>query len=174
MNKKGFTLIEILAVIVILGIVATVAVVWVSKYVEESREKAYIMNANKNIDNLIAKIAIRDYSFRKTDTTYYIPVKCISKDEKKESLLGSKIEYAYVVVTFDGKKNHFYYTQKDVDDIGIELVKREDLSVKKINYELTVSNLSVGVGTRPLIEIYPDDCTLNNINKINALSFIVE
>lgn len=42
-NNKGFTLIEVLGVVVILGILATIAVVGTTKYLRQSREKAYRM-----------------------------------------------------------------------------------------------------------------------------------
>ena len=41
MKKKGFTLIEILAVIIILGIVAIIAIPAVSSYITDSRNKTY-------------------------------------------------------------------------------------------------------------------------------------
>lgn len=40
-NNKGFTLIEILAAVTILGIISTIAVVAVSKYIDKSRNEAY-------------------------------------------------------------------------------------------------------------------------------------
>lgn len=41
MNKKGFTMVELLAVIVILGILGTIGVVATNKYLVQSREKSY-------------------------------------------------------------------------------------------------------------------------------------
>lgn len=43
MNSKGFSLIEMLAAVVILGILGTIAVVGTTKYIKQSREKAYIV-----------------------------------------------------------------------------------------------------------------------------------
>jgi prepilin-type N-terminal cleavage/methylation domain-containing protein len=40
MNKKGFTLIEIIAVIIVISILLLIAVPSVSRYIEESRQKA--------------------------------------------------------------------------------------------------------------------------------------
>ena len=41
MNKKGFTMVELLAVIVILGVLGTIGVVVTNKYLVQSREKSY-------------------------------------------------------------------------------------------------------------------------------------
>lgn len=41
MNKKGFTMVELLAVIVILGVLGTIGVVATNKYLVQSREKSY-------------------------------------------------------------------------------------------------------------------------------------
>lgn len=41
MNKKGFTMVELLAVIVLLGVLGTIGVVATNKYLVQSREKSY-------------------------------------------------------------------------------------------------------------------------------------
>ncbi len=43
MNNKGFSLIEMLATVVILGVLGTIAVVGTTKYINKSRKKAYIV-----------------------------------------------------------------------------------------------------------------------------------
>ena len=40
MNSKGFSLIEMLAAVVILGILGTIVVVGTTKYIKQSRDKA--------------------------------------------------------------------------------------------------------------------------------------
>lgn len=41
MNKKGFTLVELLATIVILGVLSTIGIASTSKYLTQSRKKSY-------------------------------------------------------------------------------------------------------------------------------------
>lgn len=158
MKNKGFTLIEILASLIILSIVLTIGVVAISRYIESSKETTYITQANKHIDNLIGKVTSREFSFRQTDTTYYVPIKCITPKDTDKSSFGAKIVSAYVVVTFDGESHKYYYTQRDSDNKGITLVDRKALDTKIINKDLKSINLSVGVGNRPLISRYPDNC----------------
>ena len=47
-NKKGFTLVEILAAITILGILSTIAIVSVNKIIQSGKEKHY-KTAEKNL-----------------------------------------------------------------------------------------------------------------------------
>lgn len=42
-DNKGFTLIEMLGVVVLLGILGTIAVAGTSKYLEQSRKKSFLM-----------------------------------------------------------------------------------------------------------------------------------
>lgn len=49
--KKGFTLIEVLGVIVLLGVIALIAYPAVDNTIKESREKAYLENI-KNIEDV--------------------------------------------------------------------------------------------------------------------------
>ena len=46
-NNKGFTLIEILAVIVLLGMLMSIALVSLSKYVEKSKLNTYLTIAKE-------------------------------------------------------------------------------------------------------------------------------
>jgi len=51
-NKKGFTLVELLAVIIILGLIIAIAVPSVNKYLKTSKEKAY----NLQISNMLKEV----------------------------------------------------------------------------------------------------------------------
>ena len=71
--KKWFTLIELLAVIIILGILMLVAIPSVTKYISDSRKEGYVATAKTIIDgtrNLVNKGSIDMFD---TGVTYYIP-----------------------------------------------------------------------------------------------------
>lgn len=51
-NKKGFTLIEILAAIIILGVVLLIGVSAISDYIESSRKSSLIATANSYIEEV--------------------------------------------------------------------------------------------------------------------------
>ena len=49
-NERAFTLIELLAVIIILGIILTIAIPNVSKIIVDSRKSTYIVSANRFVE----------------------------------------------------------------------------------------------------------------------------
>lgn len=70
MNKKGFTLVELLAVIAILGIITTLIFTSISKYITASKEASYEQQVNyiKNAaDNWLTQKAA---TLSKTEANY--------------------------------------------------------------------------------------------------------
>ncbi|MGM0844076.1 MAG: type II secretion system protein [Bacillota bacterium] len=57
MNQKGLTLVELLAVIVILGVIGTIAALSIGQIIEKSKHQAFIANAHtiKDAASLYAK-----------------------------------------------------------------------------------------------------------------------
>lgn len=64
-NEKGLTLIELLAVIVILGIIAAIAIPSIGGLIENSRKDAHIANAQQMVN--AARLA---YTADSTKTEY--------------------------------------------------------------------------------------------------------
>jgi prepilin-type N-terminal cleavage/methylation domain-containing protein len=57
LNQKGLTLVELLAVIVIMGIIGTIAVLAIGQIIEKSKHQAFVANAHtlKDAASLYAK-----------------------------------------------------------------------------------------------------------------------
>lgn len=91
-NEKGLTLIELLAVIVILGIIAAIAIPMIGNVVEDSREKAAvnealnIISAAKQAYALSKKNAETPVEFEAADLKDYIK---INSDDVKVEFDGS-------------------------------------------------------------------------------------
>ena len=52
-NKKGFTLVELLAVIVVLAIVMSIAVVAITNVIDSSRKAAFVLDAKQFLDGAV-------------------------------------------------------------------------------------------------------------------------
>ena len=67
-NKKGFTLVELLAVIVILAIILVIAIPQIAKVIDDGK-----INSLKDSAMLIAKNAEREYLVQKTTNKDFNP-----------------------------------------------------------------------------------------------------
>ena len=171
-NNKGFTLIEILTVIIILGIIMIIAVPAVSKYISESKDTTYIKTVNKYIDEAINEVTALEYSVGNKDYTYYIPTKCLPLENDAYESPYDKFEKSYVVVTYNNGKNDYYYTGYDKTGHGILLTYRDYIDESSIRTDLLYVSPDVGVGDREYIYIYSDDCdkSREKVDKEHTIS----
>ncbi len=156
-NNKGFTLIEILAVIVILGILMIIAVPAVTEHINGSRKSSFITTAKKFIDATIDEVADMEYSVSNENYTYYIPTKCLNAKNGDTSAYG-KFTDSYVVVTYQGGKNYYYYTGVDETHHGILLTYKEELTEDRIKSDISGISDRIGVGSRTKIFVYSSSC----------------
>ena len=167
MKKKGFTLVELLAVIIILGVLMLIAIPSVTNYINNSRKETYANTGKeliKGASHLVTKSNDVNYEgeldFTDTDTTYYIPYTCINTDKKAKSPYGD-FEEAYVVVTLDEKNNYqYYFYSKDTQGIGIYPITEEKaLSADCIKTGIDRLSTNIGIGKRKNIKVYNSDCS---------------
>ena len=100
MEKKnnGFTLIETLMVIVILGSLLIIVIPNISKRVTESRKKTYIASIDSYVSSAGIEIANKKYKFRKNDVIYALPVECIPISTKSSNIFKKIMSLPF---TFD-------------------------------------------------------------------------
>lgn len=106
MNKKGFTLIEILAVITILAILGLVTIPIISNSIEKSKKKAYRETINSIIESTKIYRANNDYE---AVTNELIDVTgALIEYEHKDQILSGYIKYENGIYTItDIKNEHF-------------------------------------------------------------------
>ena len=174
-NKKigAFTLIELLAVIIILGVLMIIAIPSVTEYIQTSRKNSYIVTAQSFIDAATTKVNSMEYDVMDVDATYYLPTKCISFEKGGDSPFG-EFEESYVVITYDGKGYDYYYTGRDSSNHGIVLTFRELLDESFIETDTKTIDLTVGVGHREKIIRYTTDCNKSSYEEIPATKLIEE
>lgn len=158
MRKKelGFTLIEIIAVIVILGIVLTIAVPSISAYINSSRRSAYVADIDAYIKSAMADAIQKKYgSLPEQDEILIVPFKSVTleKNNTNKSPFGNfDLERSYIVVLPQVNGNYIGYVYafdsagygirnahyKEIDNDDIILLKQEDF--------VTLSSLATGTG----------------------------
>lgn len=124
MKNKGFTIVELLAVIVILGILSTIALVSVSRYRKDARDMD-LTELHSSIEATYDKYR-QDMIMKGQVPETKIKFATSMKDEEK-SYFGE--------FTFDGKR----LTQEELTGSTITLVKKGDL-LNKDSYTRQLSN----------------------------------
>lgn len=137
-NKKGFTLIELISVIIIIGVVMLIAIPSVSDYIVSSKKSVYVSMAKNYIDGARVMVNHRDIPIERTPATYYVPVSCIDTETNQDSSPYGKWKDAYVVIDYDTRKYTYYWTSTDEADMGINLTKESDISEESILADVAV------------------------------------
>ena len=130
MNNKGFTLVEILAVFVIIGILSLIAIPSVSNAIESSRKEALIEQAKTYLKSFETQLINKEYITSDNDLCkippvgYYtiIKIKEISTENTKEEQEG-KIESPWGFEINDSKSSVIVINEKTSEtQIGDEVV----------------------------------------------------
>ena len=159
MKNRAFTLIELLAVIIILGILMLIAIPSVTSYINNSRKSTYVTTVNELVKGTIAKVNSGDLNMFDTDTTYYVPCTCIKLENGEAKSPYGKFDPAYIVVTFDGDNYHYYFTGKDVQNMGVPVLTSSDvLSKESIVANVDAIDTSVGIEGTSNVYVFSDEC----------------
>ena len=134
-NEKGFTLVELLAVIVILGLLMAIAIPSVTKYITQSRKKTLMSSMDSYVTAVTTAVNDNEFGALSTqDIIYYIPVSdeennsCVSLEKGGTDPFGNWVE-AYVAVNYDASKYSYdyYFTFYDDAGYGMELTSIDNL-----------------------------------------------
>lgn len=133
LNNKGFSYVELLAVMAILIILMSVGILVISRTIVRSRKKAYLMDIYNQKRTVEAAINSDKIYVFDTETVYYFDYRKYAEGEQLgESPFGDWVD-CYVVVTFDGKTNHFFWTGLDDEGWKVDLRKEvKNLTVDDI------------------------------------------
>ena len=115
-----------------------IAIPSVTNYINNSRKSTYVTTVNELVKATIAKVNSGDLKVYDPNTTYYVPCTCIKLENGEAKSPYGKFDPAYVVVTFDGDNYNYYFTGKDVQNMGVPAITKSDLLSK----ESIVANVS--------------------------------
>lgn len=131
-NNKGFTLVELLAVVIILGIILIIAVPSVSKYINDSRKNTYIATAKEYIKEVEKKVVAKEYKFYEKNKRYRVDISDVPLENEGNSPYGEWVE-AYVEVEYLGSgKWKYYWASLDSAGFKVDLTESTELDTDDI------------------------------------------
>lgn len=163
-DNKGFTLIEILAVIVIMGIIMLIAIPAISKNVSDSRKAEFAESSIKLIEAARIAITAKEYNASNPEYTYYIPTKCLDAENGNTTSYGDLVK-SYVVVTYQDDKYEYYYTGYTESGAAIKLTHSSLINEESIKFDTNSIRTDVGIGSRTKIYTYSDACTGSRVQS---------
>jgi len=162
-KKKAFTLIELLAVIIILGILMIIAIPSVTSYINNSRKSAYVDTVKEVVAGARNMVNEGKLEMFDTNTTYYIPSNCINTENEQTSPYGV-FEEAYVIVTYEGTNYNYYWISIDSSNQGVKnITPINNLNEDSIESDLKIDEIvntinTTGIEERSKILILKEDC----------------
>lgn len=179
LNNKGFTLVEIIAVMAILVILLGIAIGSYTAIILDSQKSAFVAEAMVQVKGIRNFIETEDIYVEDDNTVYYFNYRL--GVESSESPF-EQWEDCYVVVTYnpESEKNSFYWTGLDKDKWGIKLHKEAALLTKEDVVHKSMTSLTPGssIGGRDNVVIYdvaedgdPDDYTEESRMASNEMTY---
>ena len=170
-KKTAFTLIELLAVIIILGVIMLIAIPSVTKYISESRKDAYVATARRYIESARTKVNEGDLGIYDTDATYYIPISCIKMETGEGKTPYGEFSKAYVVTVYNGDGYNYFFTGTDTSKTGVRrAISYDTLNKRSIEPDVYDEDIKsdIGIGGRSKIVIFNEDCSAREDSAPNT------
>ena len=168
-KKTAFTLIELLAVIIILGVLMIIAVPSVTKYIEDSRKSGYVSTAKELAGGARALIHSGNLNLTDKDTTYYIDSNCIDSSNGAKTPYG-ELTKAYVVVNYTDEGYEYYWISVDSTGTGVKKITNlEELDTDSIERDITEADIlnNLGVDARHNYVIISEEngCSIGTVEE---------
>ena len=156
-DNRGFTLIEILAVIVILGLLMAIAIPSVTKYINQSKKKTLASTMLGYMSALSMDMYNGQYGSMTDGSVYAIPIECIPIERGGKNPFGEWMPanpdyFAYVLVHYDesSSSNTYGFTFKDSSGRGI-------LPVSMNKLKNSGDQIDTGLNLQQPIDFYIED-----------------
>ena len=147
-NKKGFTLVELLAVIVILGVLLMIAVPAIQNVIKKSKKNAFESQAKLIIENVETMLSA---STNKPAETCYIPTANVKLERGS---LNDNAKKGYVTVTTNSNSATGYNVTINIGD-GTYAINNKELSNATAESSTTVPQYDANTN-HPECEFYKE------------------
>ncbi len=140
MKKNGFTLIELMAVIIILAVILIMAIPEVNFIIRSNKEEVFIDNAR-----LMAKAADSYFTLylgkrpQEVDATAIVTLEELVSEDIMDMItdpLHNNVvcddQQSYVIIRYEGNRKYNYYVTLNCNGYGLINVLSEELSVDKL------------------------------------------
>ena len=144
LNNKGFSLVELLAVVAIVAILLGLAIAGVSSTIEKSRKQAYIDNVNIQKQGIEALITAEKLYVYDENTVYYFDYRLSAETEDSLKSPFADWKSAYVAVVARDEKLAYYWT--GIDEAGWKIDLRKEVANLKPDDVHLVKNGNVYPG----------------------------
>ena len=144
MNNKGYTLIEILAVMILIAVVSTIAVISVSSHIDYSKKSTFATSARQYIEKVSEARAKDKLHDIKSGEALVIPIeryKIDTSDDFTTPYGSLLLDNCYVVMTNNNNHYSFYVFMVDEKKKGIVGVE-----YSKIDSDSVVDNVESVIG----------------------------
>lgn len=146
-RRIAFTLIELLAVIVILGLLMLIAIPSVTSYINETRKSAYVDTAKQYLRGATNLVNSGKLDVFDPGMTYYIPSTCIELETGGESPYGGEFSPAYILVTYDNDSFSYYWMSRDNQSMGVKNPTLSDnLTNKSVEAGVSSEDIKTDIG----------------------------
>ena len=126
-GKSAFTLIELLAVITIMGILMIIAIPSITAIIDNARKDTLFNTMDAYIESLKLEVMDGTYQFLDSnETVYAVPIECIALEQGGKNPYGEWLQanddyWAYVLVQYDTKTENYTYGFTYKDTVGWSL-----------------------------------------------------
>ena len=139
-NKKGFTLVEVIAVLIIIGIIMVIAIPAVSKYILNSSRASYASDVQAYVETIRSEYEMGDYGdFLNEDEIMFVPIEQIvleKGDNGKSPFAEYDYSRSYVVIVPERNGFNFYANVVDARGIGVIMKAVNELNKDAISEEI--------------------------------------
>lgn len=143
-NNKGFSFIELLAVMVLLGILMGVAIYSVSRHLDNARKDAYLAAVNAQVESVKLLINSEEYYVFDEKTTYIFNYRMLKQQDDLKSPYGDWVD-AYVYVIYKNEKLLYFWTGVDEAGWKIDLEKETKDMGRQDIYHTSTGGAALGI-----------------------------